>query len=311
MGRARGRFEEFEKGPSFAANHADLFADPQAQAIAEPWAVAPPRPGAFVPARQQPAAYLGVLDCPPPVHQEQLQSSCPFRVLGNAFRWAFKPADGTKIIVGYEHAEDKRTSDRGIPSYRPAGSEYLIPSPASPSTFFGNPSQGFSKAKVDSVFATVEHKTDFGLTVRNHTSFAAYDKTYQNIYPGGPFALATGLVPIVAYNNINNRENLFNQTDFTYKFDAGWTRHTVLAGIELGSQKSDNFRRNGTFDAGNGDCVSFGTGNALPRGTCFAPFSNPTINSPNVSFSTPFRRKTRATADRIPGSVGGAHSAQG
>jgi catecholate siderophore receptor len=204
--------------------------------------------------------------------------------------FAFKPADRTTVVVGYEHAEDKRTSDRGIPSYRPPGSIYAIPTPADRSTYFGNPSAGFSDAKTDSLFATVEHKTEFGVSLRNHTSWATYDKMYQNIYAGGPLDLATDLVPIVAYNNINNRENLFNQTDLTYKFQAGPTRHTLLAGMELGHQQSNNFRRNGTFDAGTGDCVSFGVGNSLPRGTCFVRLTSPTIASPNLSFVTPATR---------------------
>ena len=221
------------------------------------------------------------------------EDSGSFRDQVSLDRWAvnptfaFKPADNTKVVVGYEHAQDGRTSDRGIPSYRPPGSRYGLPSPTERSTFFGNPNGGFVHAKVDSLFATVEHKTDFGLTIRNHTSWANYDKMYQNIYAGGPLDLTTGLVPIVAYNNINNRENLFNQTDVTYKFDAGWTKHTLLAGIEFGQQKSYNFRNSGTFDAGAGDCVAFGVGNSLPRGTCFAQFANPTITSPNVSFVTP------------------------
>ena len=125
------------------------------------------------------------------------------------------------------------------------------------------------------------------MAIRNHTAFAHYDKMYQNIYPGGPLDLTTGLVPIVAYNNINNRQNLFNQTDLTYKLDMGWSQHTVLAGLELGKQSSDNFRRSGSFDPGTGDCVSFGVGNSLPRGTCFVNFNNPTIDAPTVSFNAP------------------------
>ena len=132
------------------------------------------------------------------------------------------------------------------------------PSPAAYSTFFGNPEDSFVNAVVDRTSATIEHTTDFGLKVRNVTQYANYDRMYQNIYAGGPFDPSTGLVPIVAYNNINNRENLFNQTDFTYKFGDAWTRHTVLAGAEFGHQNSFNFRHSGAFDisGGNGDVRS-------------------------------------------------------
>lgn len=204
--------------------------------------------------------------------------------------FAFKPWERTTVTLDYEHFEDHRTADRGIPSERPSGFKGTVgPSPASASTFFGNPDDSFANAVVDRTSATIEHTTDFGLKVRNVTQYTNYDKMYQNIYPGGAFDPTTGLVPLLAYNNINNRENLFNQTDFIYKFSDGWTRHTLLAGAEFGLQNSYNFRHSGEFDIsnGNGGCVGFGTGNSLANGTCFVPFANPTIFSPPVSFSTP------------------------
>ena len=203
---------------------------------------------------------------------------------------AFRPWDRTTVVLDCEHYEDHRTADRGIPSERVKGQTGIVgPSPAAYSTFFGNPDDSFVNAVVDRTSATIEHTTDFGLKVRNVTQYANYDRMYQNIYAGGPFDPNTGLVPIVAYNNINNRENLFNQTDFTYKFGDGWMRHTVLAGAEFGHQNSFNFRHSGEFDisGGNGECVSFGPGNNLPTGTCFVKFTDPTIYSPPVSFATP------------------------
>src|SRR5262249_13367029 len=44
-----------------------------------------------------------------------------------------------------------------------------------------------------------------------------------------------------------DRQNIFNQTDVTYKFDAGWTRHTLLAGAEVGRQNGLSFRQDGFF----------------------------------------------------------------
>ncbi|WP_291167488.1 TonB-dependent siderophore receptor [Hyphomicrobium sp.] len=213
--------------------------------------------------------------------------------------FAFRPWERTTVILDYEHFEDHRTADRGIPSERPSGFKGTVgPSPASASTFFGNPDDSFANAVVDRTSATVEHTTDFGLKIRNVTQYANYQKMYQNIYAGGPFDPTTGLVPIVAYNSINNRENLFNQTDFIYKFSDGWTRHTLLAGAEFGVQHSFNVRRSGQFDvsSGNGGCVSFGMGNSLPNGTCFVPFAAPTIFWPPVSFSSP-TTQNRVTAN--------------
>lgn len=204
--------------------------------------------------------------------------------------FAFKIDDRTKVTLGYEHYEDHRTADRGIPSYRPPGAQYAIPSPASPSQFFGSPQVNFANAEVDRVYGIVEHKTDFGLTIRNHTSWASYDKMYQNVYPGGP--LTGGNVMLSAYNNINNRENIFNQTDFIYKFDLGWSRHTLLAGMEFGHQESFNWRHDGQFNAGgNTNCT-----NSLPSSNCFVPFGNSVLNSPSVNFNAT-RTKNSVEAD--------------
>ena len=65
---------------------------------------------------------------------------------------------------------------------------------------------------VDRTSATIEHTTNFGLKVRNVAQYANYDRMYQDIYPGGPYDPNTGLVPIIAYNNIGDREDLFNQS---------------------------------------------------------------------------------------------------
>lgn len=200
--------------------------------------------------------------------------------------FAFKPSDNTKVTLGYEHAEDRRTADRGIPSFRPPGAVYGVPSPANRSTFFGDPDANRAESNVDRVYATIEHKTDFGVSIRNHTLYSAYDKAYQNVYPGTALdAPGPGLVGLVAYNNQNDRENVFNQTDITYKFDAGITRQTLLFGAELGHQETDNWRHNGTFGPGSGQCVSFSTANGSPTGQCNILFTDPTLFSPNVTFA--------------------------
>lgn len=192
-----------------------------------------------------------------------------FRDDVNLERWAVNPtftfrlSERTRVQVGYEHFEDNRTADRGIPSFNGR------PADTSKSTFFGNPDRSYADANVDSVFATVEHRTDFGLKVRNHTLYANYDKFYQNVYASGPVS-NTNTVPIQAYNNLNDRENIFNQTDLTYKIDMGIMRHTLLGGMEFGRQEGRNFRQNGFF-----------SGVAT---TINVPFGSPNISTPNIVF---------------------------
>jgi catecholate siderophore receptor len=55
-------------------------------------------------------------------------------------------------------------------------------------------------------------------------------------------------VTLTAYNNDTRRRNLFNQTDLTYAATSGRIHHTLLGGIELGRQHTDNFRNTGYFN---------------------------------------------------------------
>ena len=100
--------------------------------------------------------------------------------------------------------------------------------------------------------AIVEHVTDFGLKIRNHTLIGNYDKFYQNVYPNGPRVLPADTVRIEAYNNATDRTNLFNQTDLIYKFGDDIVRHTLLVGAEFGRQWTDSYRETGRFNTAAG-----------------------------------------------------------
>ena len=165
--------------------------------------------------------------------------------------------NATRLVLGYEKFHDDRTADRGVPSFqgRPVATD--------PATFFGNPKLSRTEADVNAFDAVLDHRFNEHLSLRNHLRWADYDKYYQNVFPGAVNATGT-TVTLSAYRNDTTRRNLFNQTDLV------WTQgaHTVLAGLELGRQVTDNFRQTGTF----------------APGTNVVPVSNPNVNVP-VSFS--------------------------
>jgi catecholate siderophore receptor len=166
------------------------------------------------------------------------------------FTWT--PSADTRIKFSYEHFRDFRTADRGIPSQN--GQPYY---PAAPSPFFGNPALSFTPSTQNIATATVEHDFDSGLKVKSQTRFADYKRFYQNVYPGSAVNGA-GTLTLAAYNNSNDRQNLFNQTDWTYKTATGAVKHTLLFGTEVGNQKSANARFTGIFGNGtaNSDLIS-------------------------------------------------------
>jgi catecholate siderophore receptor len=167
----------------------------------------------------------------------------------------------SRLSAGYEHFRDRRTADRGIPSYRGA------PVSTAPSTFFGNPDESYSRAVVNSASATLSH--DAGkVQVRNHSRLAGYDKVYQNVYPGAVDATGSS-VSISAYRNAVDRANAFNQTDVTWTAQTGSILHDLLIGAELGRQKTKSFRETGYF------------GGTAP--SVMVPLSNP-VTRTGVSF---------------------------
>jgi catecholate siderophore receptor len=146
----------------------------------------------------------------------------------------------TSMKLSYEHFHDRRTADRGMPSF--AGKPIDVPI----ETFFGDPRHSRVRADVNLVTESFQHQFR-RLSIRNRTMFGDYDRFYQNYVPGAVTA-DKQKVAISAYNNATRRRNLFSQTDLTYQFRSGRMRHDVLGGFELGRQLTNNFRNTGFFN---------------------------------------------------------------
>jgi catecholate siderophore receptor len=155
----------------------------------------------------------------------------------------------TRIDFSYEHFHDRRTTDRGVPSF---GDE---PLKGFDRTFFGDPELSFAKADVNIGSAAIQHELGEGLTLRNRTLFGDYDKFYQNVYPNSAVLPPDADNPepgvrLGAYNSRNDRQNLFSQTDLIWENRLGGIDQTLLFGFELGRQRSRNLRQSGTIAGG-------------------------------------------------------------
>ena len=153
--------------------------------------------------------------------------------------FTFKPSDKTKVVVGMEYFNDKRTNDRGIPSV--SDGLQSRPYSTSRSTFFGNASQSPNEAIVKNGYAIIDHIFDNGMSVKNTTRFSDYDKYYQNVYAYSSVQ-TNGTLTIDGYYDNTQRQNFFNQTDLTYNFKTGSVSHKLLMGLEIGLQENENFR---------------------------------------------------------------------
>ena len=148
---------------------------------------------------------------------------------------AFRLGENTTIRAGYEYFDDYRTVDRGVPS------ENGRPWDGSRSAFFGNPDFNRAEAEINVLTARIEHAFSDELTLRNTTLLGEYSKYYRNIHANSAVDGA-GNVALQGYQSTNDRENIFNQTDLIWRTSTGSIEHTVLAGLEFGSQSSDNTR---------------------------------------------------------------------
>jgi len=171
----------------------------------------------------------------------------------------YAPSDATRITFSYEYLHDYRTADRGITSFEGR------PVDVDPSTFYGDPKQSWVRAVANIATATIEHRFDNEVSIRNRTMFGDYDRSYQNFVPGAVSADQTQ-VTLTSYNNATQRQNIFSQTDLTYTAQLAGMRHTFLGGVEVGRQETDNFRNTGFFD---------NTATSI-----LVPFGDPTIVAP-------------------------------
>lgn len=152
----------------------------------------------------------------------------------------FNAKGDTHFSLTYEFFRDRRTADRGITSFQGKPADVPV------STFYGNPDDSHVRANVNLISGTAEKQIG-RVNVKNRTQYGDYDRFYQNYVPGAVNAAGT-LVTLTAYNNATRRKNLFNQTDVTYTTSTGRIRHTLLGGVELGRQTTNNCRKTGYFN---------------------------------------------------------------
>ncbi|OFX09910.1 MAG: hypothetical protein A3H30_06180, partial [Alphaproteobacteria bacterium RIFCSPLOWO2_02_FULL_40_19] len=172
------------------------------------------------------------------------QKSNSYRRYVEFERYGFNPTanvslgEDTELQLGYEHFDDDRLTDRGIPSQNGA------PYKTNYSTFFGNPDQNKANTKINSFYGILTHDFDSTLQLKNLTRYTKNHKFYQNIVPG---TISGNNLNLSAYNAKQERDNFTNQTDITKKFETGSVKHKALLGAEITSQNSTKVKTNGTL----------------------------------------------------------------
>ncbi len=170
-------------------------------------------------------------------------------------RWAVNPqllveiAPSWRTGLAYEHVEDRRVADRGVPSIEVLGFPNR-PFVGERKTFFGLP--GFNSAHVsaDITTARLDGEIAPSVTWSSIARYAAYDKSYANVYPDAAATSPNGTVALAAYANATQRKNWIIQSNIVAKRRLFGAAHTLLFGGEYGSQQSSGREVDGIVTPG-------------------------------------------------------------
>jgi len=143
--------------------------------------------------------------------------------------------DKTTIKFGREYFHDQRIGYRGIPSQN--GRPYN----GNRNTYYGAASVSPNEVSVNSTFFNIEHYFSDNVMIKNTTRYTDYDKYYQNVYAGSSVSSSDTLT-LKGYFDNTQRQNFFNQTDVTWNFEMEGFEHTLLTGLEVGSQDNRRYR---------------------------------------------------------------------
>ncbi len=151
--------------------------------------------------------------------------------------------EATSVTLTYEYAEDRRLTDRGVPS------QGGLPLNGYDQTLFGSPATNQSEVTAHLAHARIDHEFSASLSGNVSLQFADYNKFYSNVYANTAVS-GTGTVTLAAYNSGTDRQNLIGQGNLIWKGNTGSVGHTLLLGFEAGDQSTIANRRNGAFPSG-------------------------------------------------------------
>ncbi len=159
--------------------------------------------------------------------------------IGIAPTLGWKLGEATRLVLGYEYADDQRVTDRGVPSFAGA------PLRGYDETFFGSPTANHSSVQAHIARARLDHDVSDALSANLTAQYAHYDKYYGNVYARAPATLTT--VELEGYNSDTIRENWTVQGNLVWNAKTGAIGHQLLVGFEASDQLTDAKRSEAAF----------------------------------------------------------------
>lgn len=186
----------------------------------------------------------------------------------------------TSLFFSYEHLNDDRVVDRGVPSVTVAGGPD-VPLEGFDNTFFGSPDENLTTLEAHIVRGRIDHTFSDMLRGNVTAQYADYAKLYQNLFAAG-FDVPTNMITLDGYQDTTDRQNLIIQGNLVGEFQSGPLGHTLLFGAEHGDQDTANARNDNVFADSADDQITFA-------------FTDP-LNIPQFSFSNRVRDRASEVA---------------
>ncbi len=159
--------------------------------------------------------------------------------VGIAPTLGWKLGEATRVVLGYEYADDQRLTDRGVPSF--GGT----PLTGYDKTLFGSPTANESSVRAHIARARLDHDFSDALSANLTGQYAHYDKYYGNVYARSPATATT--VELEGYNSDTIRENWTVQGNLVWKAETAGIGHQLLLGFEASDQLTDAKRSEASF----------------------------------------------------------------
>lgn len=150
---------------------------------------------------------------------------------------AFEPGEATRIELAYNYDDDRRTTDRGIPS---RGGKPLT---GFDDTFFGTQALNIATVKAHIAQARLDHDLADNLSFNVLGQYTHTDKLYGNVFASGAVS-AADTVALSGYESGTLRDSWVGQANLVWTGQTGGIGHTLLAGVEAADQDTLATRRN-------------------------------------------------------------------
>ncbi|OYZ42721.1 MAG: TonB-dependent siderophore receptor, partial [Novosphingobium sp. 16-62-11] len=160
------------------------------------------------------------------------------RFIGVNPTMAFQPGDATRIELAYNYDDDRRTTDRGVPSR--SGK----PLTGFDNTFFGRSDLNIATVKAHIAQARLDHDLADNLSFNVLGQYSNTDKLYGNVFASGPVNTATNTVALAGYESGTVRDSWVGQANLVWTGQTGGVGHTLLTGFEVADQDTLATRRN-------------------------------------------------------------------